>query len=164
MTAIADALKSEGDEYGYEYFSMEATYFSKDKCAYPQCFAKPNKEFTFTYGYYEENEEDPPSSPYTCPAIGGSCEVDCEDDYDFICIPGLCYGNKDYDADYYPEEYDGPDEKNAAPEAGHRRSFFKTGGNKRHLKATKAPKAPKGGGKAPKAGKCTCKAPRNEIW
>ena len=164
MTGIADALKSEGDDEGYEYFSMEADFYSKDKCAYPQCFAKPNKEFTFTIGYFEE---DSIPFPYSCPEIGGSCEVDCDDDDEFICIPELCYNNKDYDADYY--EYNGPDEKDMAPEAGHLRtghlrSFFKTSGNKRHLKkATKSSKGSKAP-KAAKAGKCTCKAPRSEIW
>ena len=164
LMAIADALKSEGEDEGYEQFSMEADLYSKDKCAYPQCFAKPNKEFTFTSSANPnpEDEEDDPPSPYSCPEIGGTCEVDCDDDDAFICLPGLCYNNKDYDADYNPQEFDVPEEKNAAPEAGNLRTF-KTGfGNKRQLKAGKGTKAPKGS-KAPKvgkAGKCTCKVPR----
>ena len=147
VIAIDDALKSEGEDN--TIFSWYAELLSIDTCAYPQCFAKPNKEFMSTIGYYEEH---PPFS-YSCPAIGGSCEVDCEDDNAFICIPGLCYGNKDYDEDYIPI---GPDEKDVVP------THHKTSGNKRQLKATKAPK----GTKAPKptkAGKCTCKAPRNSI-
>ncbi|GFH53411.1 predicted protein [Chaetoceros tenuissimus] len=151
VMAVADALKLEGDDELIDLFSFLAHLYSTDKCVYPQCFATASEKFTFTTGFYCGGiyEKEFPPLPYSCPEIGGTCEVDCQNDDKYICIPELCYANKDYDADYVPpvEELDAVAD---AADVAH------LGFGKRKLKATKSPK----GSKAPKA-KCTCKAPRN---
>ena len=171
LRAVADAI-------GVEIFSILAEYYSKDTCLLPQCFAEPFKEVTVNWQSFEEY----PASPYTCPEIGGSCEVDCEDDDYFFCIPGLCFANKDYDADYYPSlnYYSDPAAAEATTKSLTNTSYlrpFKNAGGGRQLKASKSSKGSKAvksskGSKASKSsktgnsendtgnGECTCKVPR----
>lgn len=143
ITAIIDAFDELENEEGFDsevdYSALKDEY-SNDKCTYPQCMQKALFEYTYN------TETADPLWPYSCDNMGGTCEVDCEDNSDYACVPGLCYSNKDYDPSSVMK-----DVGNAAdfhPAVGH---------ENRQLKATKSPK----GTKTPKAGKgkCTCKIP-----
>ena len=159
LYSLAVALEIENEE-GYDpgFYFFFAAYYTQETCLLQQCFPKSTRERTFTFS----DPADTPLSPYTCPEIGGTCEVDCEDDENYVCVSGLCYANKDFDEDLFLSLFDSDStaEADSKPSRTFDLHHFKHGDadGKRKLKATKAPK----GSKAPKAGKgkCTCKVPR----
>lgn len=89
-----------------------------------------------------------------CAELDGRCKLDCEDDEDFVCVPGLCSYDRNWDMttkspkmrELKEEEVDVVDIEIAAD-----------GSVERKLKATKAPKT----SKAPKSS-CACKVPKTK--
>ncbi|GFH53399.1 predicted protein [Chaetoceros tenuissimus] len=155
------ALEIENEE-GYDpgFYFFFVAYYTQETCLLQQCFPKSTRERTFTI----TDPDDVPISPYTCPEIGGTCEVDCEDDENFVCVSGLCYSNKDFDEDLFLSLTGSDDtaEADGKPSRTFDLHHLKHGDvvdGKRKLKATKAPKGSKAPKKAGK-GKCICKVPR----
>ncbi|GFH44567.1 predicted protein [Chaetoceros tenuissimus] len=84
-----------------------------------------------------------------CVKLDGRCKVDCEDDEDFVCVPGLCSYDRNWDKptkfpkmrELKEKEVDIVDIEISAD-----------GNTERKLKAPKTPKAPKSS--------CACRVPR----
>ncbi|GFH55044.1 zinc metalloprotease [Chaetoceros tenuissimus] len=83
-----------------------------------------------------------------CAELDGRCKLDCEDDEDFVCVPGLCSYDRNWDKptkspkmrELKEEEVDVVDIEIAAD-----------GSVERKLKATKAPKS-----------SCACRVPKTK--
>ncbi|GFH47782.1 hypothetical protein CTEN210_04257 [Chaetoceros tenuissimus] len=87
-----------------------------------------------------------------CVELDGRCKTDCEDDEDFVCVPGLCS---------YDKKWDKPTKSPKMRQLMNRdvemvdMEITATGNTERKLKSMKAPKA----SKAPKSS-CACRVPR----
>ncbi|GFH50304.1 predicted protein [Chaetoceros tenuissimus] len=99
-----------------------------------------------------------------CAELDGRCKTDCEDDENFVCVPGLCSYDRNWD-----KPTKSPKMRQLKEDDVEVVDFEITadGGVERKLKATKAPsekeakttKAPPKGTKAPKSS-CACRVPR----
>lgn len=101
-----------------------------------------------------------------CAELDGRCKVDCEDDEDFVCVPGLCSYDRNWDKPTKsPKATKSPEMRELKEEEVDVVDIEITadGHTERKLKATKAPsekttKFPKAT-KAPKSS-CACRVPR----
>ena len=97
-----------------------------------------------------------------CAELNGRCKVDCEDDENFVCVPGLCSYDRNWDKPTKSPKMRQLKEDEEVVDF----DITAEGGVERKLKAIKAPsekgtkttKAPKAT-KAPKSS-CACRVPR----
>ena len=94
-----------------------------------------------------------------CAELDGICKVNCEDDEDFICVPGLCSYDRNWDLPTKsPKMRVGMEDEEEIDEGVVEMEITAEGTFRRHLgelKRTKAPKATK----TPKS-ICECRVPR----
>ena len=95
---------------------------------------------------------DVPSENDICAALDGRCKLDCKDDEDFVCVPGLCSYDRYWDRPTKSPKMHALMEEDAEVVD---MEITAAGNIERKLKTTKAPKTTK----ATKSS-CACRVPR----